>query len=230
MNLNPAQAIFTQPNPTCQNLSRKSVIHVAGHATAIYFGNRQKGLPTPFFRINIYEDNYLEQSSRIIENKHNFYFPKLEGGRLISELPFSLTEMEKNMPTCQKFAYQEAFEADIVNLLAGPISEAKYVAIRDDEVISPRLLHLKALHSYGGETAIDIFYKYFECINESDEDKEKLIIGLYLSAFAFVNERANWLAITALADCILASQKTLIEFEDIVSVLESNHSSFKRVH
>ncbi|MBK8816672.1 MAG: hypothetical protein IPN42_14730 [Methylococcaceae bacterium] len=229
MNINPAQTVFNLSNTAYFKISRKSAFHVAGHAAAIYFRNRQLSLPTVFFQIQLCEDFYPRKSSKTIDKKYNSFFPKLEGGRLIPELPFSLTEMEQKMPSSQ-LAYQEAFEADIVNLLAGPIAEAKYVALRDDEVITPRLVNLKALHRYGGETAIDVVYKYFECINETDKSKEKLIIGLYLSAFAFVNERANWLAITALAEHILATQKPLIAFEEIVCILESNHKNLKRIH
>ena len=229
MNINIAQTVFNQTKTAYFKISRKSAFHAAGHAAAIYFRNRQLSLPPVFFQIQLYEDFKTRQFLKTIDKKYNSYFPKLEGGRLIAELPLSSTDIKQKM-SANEFVYQEAFEADIVNLLAGPIAEAKFVALRDDEVISPRLLNLKALHRYGGETAIDVVYKYFECINETDKNKEKLIICLYLSAFAFVNERANWLAITALAEQILAAQKPIIAFEEIVSVLERNHKKLKRIH
>jgi hypothetical protein len=44
---------------------------------------------------------------------------------------------------------------------------------------------------------------------------------LFLAAFNFVSKRPNWLAITALADSILAHQENIIECNEIIDVLES---------
>ena len=211
-------------------MSGKTSTHVAGHAAAIYLGNKAKGLPPVFFQIRIHEDFRLGNAFGYTEHSHRFYYPKLEGGRLIDNLPLSLTDVQANMTADQKQAYRQAFEADVVNLLAGPIAEAKYVAISDDEAISPRLIDLQALQNYNGKTEIEIVHQYFECINEQDEEKEKLIINLYLAAFAFVNDRANWLAVTALANHISATEKTIIGYEEIVSLLESAYTQKMLVH
>lgn len=227
---NPAKSVLTMPNPSNQKINKRAAFHVAGHAAAIYLGNNQRKLPPVYFRIGFHQSFLSGQSTRIIERNQKVYFPKLEGGRLISELPFSFTDEQKFLHGDQKLAYQRAFEADIINFLAGPIAEAKYVAIRDDELISPRLLNLKSLHNYGGETAIEVVNRYFECIKKPDEDKNRLIIDLYYSAFAFVNERANWLAITALADHITAKESSHIECEEIISILKNACKEKKLIH
>jgi hypothetical protein len=51
MNLNYSPKAFSQL--THNEHSKKSAIHEAGHAVAIYLGNRQKQLP-PFFFSDLY--------------------------------------------------------------------------------------------------------------------------------------------------------------------------------
>lgn len=70
-----------------------------------------------------------------------------------------------------------------------------------------------------------IVTQYFDCIKEADERRERKIIELYLAAFSFISDRSNWLAITALADYILAVDKNIIESDEIIAVLESNTSN-----
>ncbi|HEY8096516.1 MAG TPA: hypothetical protein VIE65_10560, partial [Methylobacter sp.] len=114
-----------------------------------------------------------------------------------------------------------AFEADIINLLAGPLAEARYVSLRDNEPINPELLNVTALQYYGGSSDLEVVNEYLECFIDSDELRERKMTELFLAAFSFVCERPNWLAITALADSILAHQENIIECNDIIDVLES---------
>jgi hypothetical protein len=37
------------------------------------------------------------------------------------------------------------FEADIINVLAGPLAEAVYLALRDNEPFNPELVNISAL-------------------------------------------------------------------------------------
>ncbi|HEY5140341.1 MAG TPA: hypothetical protein VIJ25_13655, partial [Methylococcales bacterium] len=74
------------------------------------------------------------QASECLGKPSHQYIAKLEGGRLIRTLPTSLDEATKDFSTVQRLAYERAFEADMFNLLVGPLAEAKYVAMRDDEL------------------------------------------------------------------------------------------------
>lgn len=204
-----------------QDVSRKIAIHEAGHAAAIYLGNQQKGLPPVFFQIFINPLNNDVQSSGFLGKPSDHYIAKVEGGRLIHTLPSSLDEATKDFSTAQKHAYQHAFEADIINLLAGPLAEARYLALRDNEPISPELVNVNALQYYGGASDLEVVNEYLECFIDSDELRESKMTELFLAAFNFVNERSNWLAITALADSILAHQENIIECNEIIDVLES---------
>ena len=206
-------------------LSRKTAIHEAGHAAAIYLGNKQKQLPPVFFQIFIKELNSDFQSTRCLCNSYdncNNCITKIEGGRLIHTLPSTVDEAISDFSTTQKQAYQRAFEADIINLLVGPLAEANYVAMRDDEPINPRLVNLNALHHYGGSSDLEAINEYLDCLIANRAQREKKLSELFLAAFNFINDRSNWHAIMALADYILANCKNIIECEEIIAVLDAH--------
>ena len=96
-------------------------------------------------------------------------------------------------------------------LLVGPLAEAKYVAMRDGELINPRLVNLNALHYYGGTSDLDIINEYLQGFIVVEAVREKKISDLFLQAFSFINDRSNWLAITVLASYILAGRMNIIE-------------------
>jgi hypothetical protein len=207
---------------THKELSRRNAIHEAGHAAAIYLGNKQKGLPPVYFRITI--NGILKndsQTKRFLGESCDTYIAKLEGGRLIQSLPASLEVATKDLTGPQKLAYEIAFEADIVNLLTGPVAEAKDVALRDNELINPGLINVNALHYYDGSYELDIVREYFECFFENENLKKRKINELFLTAFAFVSDPENWRAINRLADYILADDKIIIDCDEIITVLEN---------
>ena len=207
-------------------LSRKTAIHEAGHAAAIYLGNKQKQLPPVFFQLFIKELNYGFQSTGCLCKTYdscNNCIAKIDGGRLIHTLPSSVDEAICDFSSTQKQAYQRAFEADIINLLVGPLSEANYVAIRDDEPINSRLVNLNALHYYGGSSDLETINEYLDCLITNKAHREKKLSELFLAAFNFINDRSNWRAIMALADYILADSKNIIGCEEIIAVLDAHY-------
>ena len=207
--------------PALQEVNREIAIHEAGHAAAIYFGNQQKGLPPVFFQIFIKPLNNDVQASGFLGKPSDHYLAKVEGGRLIHTLPSSLEEATKDFSAAQKHTYQQVFEADIINLLAGPLAEARYVSLRDNEQINPELVNINALQYYGGSSDLEVVNEYLDCFTDTDELRESKMTELFLAAFNFVSERSNWLAITALADSILAHQENIIECNEIIDILES---------
>lgn len=207
-----------------QEISRETAIHEAGHAAAIYLGNQQKGLPPVFFQIFISLSNSGAQSSGFLNRASERDIAKVEGGRLIHTLPLSFDEATKDLSVAQKHAYQHAFEADIINLLAGPIAEARYVALRDNEPINPELININALQYYGGSSDLAIANEYLECFIDNDELRERKMTELFLAAFNFVSRRPNWLAVTALADYILESEENIIKCNEIIDILEPRGS------
>ena len=206
-------------------LSRKTAIHEAGHAASIYLGNKQKQLPPVFFQMFIKDlkSDALSDSCfcKSFERCTNC-ITKIEGGRVIHTLPSSVDAAVSDFSSTQQQAYLNAFDADIINFLAGPLAEANYVALRDNEPINPRLVDLNALHYYGGASDLETINDYLACLAVDTLQREKKLSELFLAAFNFIHDRANWHAITALADYMLANGKNIIECEEIMSVLDAH--------
>ena len=150
-------------------------------------------------------------------------FTKVDGGRLIHTLPSSFEEAVCDFSSAQKQAYQSAFEADIINLLVGPLAEANYVALRDNEPINPHLVNLDALHNYGGSSDLETINEYLDCFIATSTHREEKLSELFLAAFDFINNRSNWFAIMALADYISADSKKIIDCEEIIAVLDAHY-------
>jgi hypothetical protein len=213
-------------NPTHQEVNRKVAVHEAGHAAAIYLGNKQKRLPPVFFKIFITSVNDVLQSSRFLGNPDIKYIANLDGGRLIHTLPSSIEEATSGFSSEQIIAYQQAFEADMINMLAGPLAEAKYISQRDGMLIPPRLMNLNALYYFGGISDIECINEYLNCFFANSELRRQKIAELLWAAFSFINERSNWRAITALADYIVREDRSVMECNEIIGVLETiNHGS-----
>jgi len=198
---------------------RQVAFHEAGHAAAIHIRNKQKQLPPIFFQIYINHVYQWRKDARNTYENDKVYLTKIEDGRLIHTLPSSVAKALSDFTPAQEFQYQVAFEADIVNLLAGPLSEANYIALRDDEPINPNLVHLDALHFYGGSSDIETINEYMDCLELSLAQRQAKLVSLFLKAFAFIKDPANWRAILALAEYIISSQKNIILYEDVASVL-----------
>lgn len=212
-------------NWTHQEVNRKVAIHEAGHAAAIYLGNKQKRLPPVFFQIFITPVNGDFQSSRFLSKPNTKYIASIDGGRLIHTLPSSIEEATDGFSSAQIIAYRRAFEADMINILAGPLAEAKYITQRGGELINPRLIHLNAQYYFNGTSELESVNEYLECFLVNSELRKQKITELFFSALSFVNERSNWRAITALADYIVSEDKGVMECNEIIGVLETANIS-----
>ncbi|MDP3877438.1 MAG: hypothetical protein Q8Q50_10690 [Methylobacter sp.] len=115
--------------------------HEAGHAAGIYLNNKLRQLPPVFFKI-IFKDmsDVTDADIMAYQMTHDDCIARVEGGRLIESLPPStdrwvdeLIGYNEEMAQLIK-DYRVAFDADIINLLIGPLAEAKYVADSDDEL------------------------------------------------------------------------------------------------
>ncbi len=214
---------FNLKDPSLQShieISRNIAFHEAGHAAAIHLGNQQKGLPPVFFQICVKPLNTDFQSSECLGDQSARYMAKVEGGRLIHTVATSFHETTKHFSNAQKLAFQCAFEADIINLLVGPLAEARYIALRDNEPFNARLVNLEALHYYGGASDLDLVNEYLDSFIVTRELREKKLNALFMDAFSFINDGANWLAITALADFVLSTDRNVLQFEEIGSILD----------
>jgi hypothetical protein len=204
---------------TYQESNRNLIIHEAGHATAIYHGNKQKGLPPVYFQILITPVQSDESPSPFLSVYNSAYSVDIEGGRLVHPFPSSFEESTKGFSPDQTLAYQRAFEADMVNMLVGPLAEAKFIALLDGELFNQRMINLAALQYYGGVSDIESVNQYLTCLNIPVKQRKQKVTELLSSAYCFVEARPNWLAITALADYLASVDNTVIDYADILDVL-----------
>ena len=131
-------------------LHKHIAFHEAGHVAAIYLRNHQQQLPPVFFQITINKD----------EQKEHPFFARVEGGRLIENLPIAEIENNHFATELEQQDLKQAYEADVINLLAGPLAEAKFVALRDDEIFNPHLVNIVALKNYGGHSDLEQANRY----------------------------------------------------------------------
>ncbi len=201
--------------------------HEAGHAAGIHLNNKAKHLPPIFFKIIFKDINYLTEADVMTyQTTHDDCIARVEGGRLIELLPYSLDSLMHKLTDHNEVMvqlvkdYMLAFEADIINLLIGPLAEAKHVAETDDELFNQQLVNLKALKNYGGSSDLALANEYLQSLSTDKQQRDDKLDELFTIAFDFVNNAANWKAITRLADYILESNKNIICCEEIMSVLD----------
>jgi hypothetical protein len=191
-------------------LDWRTAFHEAGHAAAIHIGNQQKQLPPVFFEIQVKKPKSV--------NDH--FFAKVIDGNLIQNLPIAMVESFSMLSGNAEHSCQRAYEADVVNLLVGPLSEAKYVAQRDGEVFNLKLISLHCLQNYGGLTDMERIHTYLDCFIASRELREKKIRELLAQAYSFIDNHRNWRCILNLAYHILESKQETISCDEAINVLD----------
>ncbi|CAD6881907.1 hypothetical protein [Methylomonas albis] len=193
-------------------LNWRTAFHEAGHAAAIHLGNRQKQLPPVFFEIHVKRPS----------NAYDDFFAKVIDGNLIQNLPIAVVESFNELSDDnQQHACQRAYEADVINLLVGPLAEAKYVSIRDDEVFNINLINFKALHNYGGYSDLEKVLSYLDHFIASKNQREEKMQELLSQAFRFIDNRRHWKCILNLAHYILDSQQEIISCDEAIGIFDS---------
>jgi hypothetical protein len=203
-------------------IDKRVAYHQAGHAAAIYLGNKQKQLPSVHFQIIIKPQEWDGIPLGRFACPHGKYTAKVEGGRLIQSLPMSFAEATQYFSWPEQEECLCAFEADVINLLAGSLAEAKFVASRDNEIFNPNLVYLGALKFYGDGSDLEVITEYLECFMLHKSERDRKLAELFLAAYNFVNKRSNWRAISALADFIRNEPKDIIQCEEVISLLEAS--------
>jgi hypothetical protein len=204
-----------------REIDKRELYHLAGHAVAIYLGNKQKKLPAVHFQIVIKQLENGQESERLLTTQDK-YSAKIEGGRLIQSLPLAFAVTTRYFSPSQQEQYRCSLEADVINLLAGALAEAKYVAFCDDELFTANLVKDDAIQFYGRCSDLELISEYMECYMPLKQDCDLKLKELYLSAFNFVNTRSHWRAITKLVEFIQSENKNIITCEDVIALLRSH--------
>lgn len=224
-------------NQFFKNLSQEKIFghkqciafHEAGHAAAIYLNNKIRNLPPTSFQIMFKDLNgESEDGIMVYQVAQNDCIAKVKGGRSIKSLPSSDGNsadetIDHNAAIMHSIKdHIIAFEVDIINLLIGPLAEAKHVAVTDDELFNHKLVDLEALKNYGGSSDLELVNEYLQFFSTCKQQQSKKLDELFTVAFNFINDRTNWAAITKLANYILNSNKNIISSEEVVTLLEQN--------
>jgi hypothetical protein len=214
---------------------QRVAFHEAGHVAGIHLNNKARQLPPVFFNINFQNMNSVaDLNVPAYQTTQDNCIARVEGGRLIELLPFSINGLileltDHNGGTEQQLMkdYMAAFEADIINLLVGPLAEAKHVANTDNELFNHKLVNLNALKNYGGSSDLALVNEYIQCFSVEKQQKEEKLDEIFTVAFEFINDDENWTAISKLADCIFRSHKNIICCEEIASILDKSVDHFQ---
>ncbi len=195
--------------------------HEAGHAAAIYLHNQQKQLPQIYFHISLSGFNQQKRQTDAVRHENQGVFQAiLEGGLL--QLQSLVTPDNQDCQSLECLACHTAYEADVVNLLAGPLAEARHVALRDGEQINPHLVNFEALKNYGGLSDMEKIEDYLNAYSGDPEKRMEKLKSLYVASFEFIAQPAHWQAITRLAHFISTCEKELICYEEAVEILDAN--------
>ena len=207
---------------TVDTYKKRIAYHEAGHAVAIYVNNKLKQLPPVFFQITF--NNILQPTIHDMPTDYPAdidYSAKIDGGRLINMLPDSIADFNCNVKSKDK-SFITAFIADITNLLIGPLAEAKYVAICDDEIFNKYLIPVSALHNYGGESDLAAINDYLACYSSCKNQQDELLSELASQAFDFIENDSNWKKIMMLARYVINNEIRTIDCEQISTLLDAS--------
>ncbi len=220
------------PNKSIQQKWRIA-FHEAGHASGIHLNNKARQLPPVFFNIIFKNNTELTGADDMAYQTANQDSDAvIEGGRLIESLPPSIPSLfDQAVPHDESMGeqiqhYMMAFEADIINLLVGPLAQAKFIANTDGELFTRQLVNLNALTNYGGSSDLALITEYLQSLSCNKNQQDKKLYELFLVAFEFVNRDENWAAITYLAQHIFYSAKTMLCCEEIIGMLDNTVAHF----
>jgi hypothetical protein len=197
--------------------------HEAGHAAAVYLINRMRNIPPLFFRLRFNVTHAVTASD--FKPSYENYIACIDGGRLLHALPDTLDDFRvAPIKTAQYWIRSRedllnALEADVTNLLAGSLAEAKFVAEMDDEIFTHRLVDPPALENYGGSFDLALIDDYLRCYSSDPQARDQKLNQLHQMAFNFINDYHNWRAVSKLAEFILAAEKDTICSTEVAAIL-----------
>jgi hypothetical protein len=197
--------------------------HEAGHAAAIYSINRMRKIPPLSFRLRF---NVISTEAPVdFQTAYENYIACIEGGRLLNTLPPTLDDPQVS-PIISGHEWIQtredllnAFEADVINLLAGSLAEAKFIAEMDDEIFTYQLIDPPALENYGGSFDLALIDDYLQSYSPDHQTRDLKLNQLHRVAFNFINDYHNWQAISRLAEFILAANQDTVGSEEVAAIV-----------
>jgi hypothetical protein len=158
------------------------------------------------------------------------FFAKVVDGHLIQNLPIAVVDSLSTISDDERYSCRQAYEADVVNLLVGPLAEAKYVSLCDDEIFNLNLMNLKALNHYGGHSDLERAQYYLDYFISSKSHREKKLGELLVEAFRFIDNPWHWQCVSRLADYILQSRQETISCDEAIAIFDASLTSSTARH
>jgi hypothetical protein len=190
----------------------RNMFNLAGYATAIYLNNKARNLPSCAFQISL--DDLANQPKSGLRASETCQIEPL--------LPLMSGILHDTEGTVINRGFVvTAFEVDIINLLIGPLAEARHVAEANREPFTHHSISLQALKFYNGALKLDLVEEYLQSLSDSQQEVDEKRSELYSIAFNFINDPANWRTITNLANYACENMKTIITSDDAAFVCES---------
>ncbi|MEY3808219.1 MAG: hypothetical protein RI893_1195 [Pseudomonadota bacterium] len=218
---------------------RSVAFHEAGHAAGIYLNNKAKQLSEVSFKIIFKAVNGKTGADVMVYHSINDdCIARVEAGIFLPFIDSLRYEVAEYNETHRQVVddYRKAVEMDIINLLIGPLAEAKDVADTDNELFNHSLVNLDALKNYGGSADVGLVNEYLQSFSTDRQQRNEKSDELFNIAFNFVNDNKNWVIITKLANYILESSdavshcdEIIIQYEDIVLVLDQAIENYQDV-
>lgn len=197
---------------------RQVAFHIAGHAAAIYLNNKASFSPSSIFQIRFQQRNCDSRHRQTIQCQHIVRIDDDE--RTIQPFPRPVTRSADETDGPLRSDDLNTCDTDIINLLAGPLAEARYIHDCDNELLTRRLIDLEALKQYGGDSDLLIARQNLRNLLSVQSEQDKKLEELLTAAFYFVNDDNNWSVIIRLAEYLFKHHKKMMSSEEVASVLE----------
>jgi hypothetical protein len=201
-------------------ISWRNAYHLAGRAAAIHLGNEKKQLPAIHFQIVIALEAGHHQKFGKNLSCNSQWMANMEGGVLTQPMLSSDMNAASALTPDELEKFHQAFEADIVNQLVGPLSEAKYIALRDNQTFDVNRIYLGALKFHGAKAALNLINHYMEFRQFGSSRQNKKLAELFLAAYGFISNQEIWQTICDLSNFIVKQNQTVISCETLVERLQ----------
>ncbi len=204
-------------------LSWRNAYHIAGRAASTFYTASESDSPCAGFHIAITPTHSLAALNGGNSFSQHKLVASIEGGCLNERFPLASQQAGLVTLPANNETYLRNIETSIVNSLVGPLAEAKYVALRDDEVFNANLVYLGALKFYNGDAAMRAVDEYLDSFAYDVKECRKKSADLFLAAYSFVNSNPRWEAISQLADFIHQQKQGAISYQAIAAILEVHY-------
>lgn len=210
---------------------KQYAFHNAGHLVAIYVNDGNKQLKHANFPIKLNDVNSVDTDSvhqAIRNGRRNGVFSNT--GCSMQSIAVAVEEASPGYFGASTAIdpdreTENLLEAEIINLLAGPLAEARYIHDEDNEPMTHHLVDLEALKSYGGCEDLALVQENLSVLSQDPSECERKLAELFKTAFDFIVNELNWKVVSQLAESLY--RKKSMSYGEVVAMFEANQHTPK---